>query len=260
MKKSLQSGCIGIIARLGSKRLTDKHLIKINKQPIITYLIRRIKNHFIKEINQHDLRIFILTGEENINKRLGALTEECGISIYYGDNKNIPNRMLEVINKYLFDYIITVDGDDVLCALEGIRKIYDSIHSGNKYVKTINYPFGMNSMGMTKVFLENSLQGREKQNLETGWGWIFNENECKNIGHSTKVDERLRFSLDYPEDLSFFKKLIQSELDILNKNTAEIIDFVIKKKIFLENMHLNNEYWENFRTQKSSEIKGVING
>jgi hypothetical protein len=46
----------------------------------------------------------------------------------------------------------------------------------------------------------------------------------------------------------------------LNKNTAEIIDFVIKKKIFLENMHLNNEYWENFRTQKSSEIKGVING
>ena len=89
MKKSLQSGCIGIIARLGSKRLTDKHLIKINKQPIITYLIRRIKNHFIKEINQHDLRIFILTGEENINKRLGALTEECGISIYYGDNKNI---------------------------------------------------------------------------------------------------------------------------------------------------------------------------
>ena len=159
-----------------------------------------------------------------------------------------------------FNFIISVDGDDILCSPEGMREVYMSILSGNKYVKTINYPFGMNSMGISKVFLENSLKEKEDWNLETGWGWIFKEKECKKIGHSTKLDERLRFTLDYPEDLQFFKKIINSELDVLNQNTAEIIDLVIKKKIFLENMHLNNKYWENFRTQRSSEIKGVING
>ena len=37
-----------------------------------------------------------------------------------------------------FDFIISVDGDDILCAPEGMRKIYDAILAGNQYVKTID--------------------------------------------------------------------------------------------------------------------------
>ena len=41
-----------------------------------------------------------------------------------------------------------------------------------------------------------------------------------------------------------------SDLDVLNQNTTDIIDFVINNKIFLENMHVNRDYWENFKTRK----------
>jgi len=44
---NITKGCTGIIARLGSTRLSDKHLIKVEGKPIITYLIERIKHHFI---------------------------------------------------------------------------------------------------------------------------------------------------------------------------------------------------------------------
>ena len=115
-------------------------------------------------------------------------------------------------------------------------------------------------MGMTKDFLANSLKEKKDRNLETGWGWIFNENECKSLGIVTELDERLRFTLDYPEDLSFFKKIIMSDLDVLNQNTTDIIDFVINNKIFLENMHVNRDYWENFKTRKLLEMQGVKNG
>lgn len=260
MKAKKLKGCIGIIARLGSKRLKDKHLIDINNHPVISYLIQRIKKEFFKEISNKQLEIFILTGSQDLNQKLAETAFEYGISIYFGNDTNIPMRMLELLTNKKFNFIIGIDGDDVLCAPEGMREIYDSILSGNQYVKTIDYPFGMNSMGLTKSFLVNSLKEKEDWNLETGWGWIFDKNKCKQLSRMTEPDERLRFTLDYPEDFSFFEKIIMSELDVLNQNTADIIGFVMEKKIFLENMHLNNKYWENVRTQQSLEIQGSNNG
>ena len=57
-------GCIGIIAKLDSKRLLNKHLIKVNGQPILKYLIDRIKNEFKNEINDKNLNLMILTGSK----------------------------------------------------------------------------------------------------------------------------------------------------------------------------------------------------
>ena len=34
-----RKGCVGIIARLGSKRLNDKHLIEINNHSIISIML-----------------------------------------------------------------------------------------------------------------------------------------------------------------------------------------------------------------------------
>ena len=88
--KHQKQGCIGIIARLGSKRLHDKHLIELKGIPIIAYLIERIKYEFSDEINQSLLEVIILTGDRGNNSRLDTVANQCGISIYYGDNNNIP--------------------------------------------------------------------------------------------------------------------------------------------------------------------------
>ncbi len=257
MKYKNLKGCVGIIARLGSERLKDKHLIEIDSHPIISYLIRRIKKEFEEEILSEELEIFILTGSQNLNQKLADIAFTYGISVYFGNDKNIPLRMLELLLDKKLDYIISVDGDDVLCAPEGMREVYNSLLDDSQYVKTIDYPFGMNTVGLKRSFLLNSLEEKEEWNLETGWGRIFDENICKILSKNIVIDERLRFTLDYSEDLLFFKKIIASELNILNRSTAEIINFVLGENIFLENSHLNNKYWDNVKTQQSLEIKGI---
>ena len=251
-----QQGCIGILARCGSKRLHDKHLLEINGQPVISYLIQRLKNEFYKEISKKQLEIFILTGNQKTNQRLADVAYKYEISVYFGHDLNIPLRMVDLIKNKKFDFILSVDGDDPLCSPEGMRKVYDDILAGNQYVKTVDYPFGMNSMGISKTFIENSLKGKENKRLETGWGWIFNENQCKIIKTNIIQDKRLRFTLDYSADYKFFNKIICSLDPIDNLTSSEIIEYVVKKKIYLENTHLNKDYWENFNTQKLLEMTG----
>ena len=123
-------GCIGIIARLGSMRLKDKHLIESNGKPIISYLIERIKYEFAREISEEYLEIFILTGEQKQNQKLVILAEEYKISSYCGHDTNIPIRMSELVTNKDFDFIINIDGDDILCAPEGVRQVQVDTQKG----------------------------------------------------------------------------------------------------------------------------------
>ena len=61
-----------------------------------------------------------------------------------------------VVTKYNYDFVISIDGDDIFCAPEGIKKIYKKMITSSKYVKTDGYPFGMNSMGLSKKFILES--------------------------------------------------------------------------------------------------------
>lgn len=235
----------------------------INGQPIISYLIQRIKNEFFQETSGNHLEIFILTGEQKKNQKLVKLAEDYKISSYCGHNNNIPIRMNELVTNMDFDFIISVDGDDILCAPEGMRQVYNSIKKGNNFIKTTSYPFGMNSMGMSKMFLKNSLdnfKNIETRNVETGWGWVFDEDKCMLIDGGYPKDERLRFTLDYLDDFIFFNKIILSDFDITSVKTKIIIDHVIINRVYSENMYLNTEYWKNFNKQQSEEIKGTNNG
>ena len=109
-----RQGCIGILARLGSKRLKGKHLLDINDRPVISYLIQRIKNEFSKEISNKRLEIFILTGNQKLNQKLADVAFKYEISVYFGHDKNIPLRMFNLLTKKKFDFIISIDGDDIL--------------------------------------------------------------------------------------------------------------------------------------------------
>ena len=252
--------CIGIIARLGSTRLHNKHLKNILGKPIIYYLIERIKYEFSVEFKNKELDIVILTGKKQDNLLLGEVAKSHDIKVFYGDNVNIPNRMLEVMLENNYKSIISVDGDDIFCSPEGMRKVFKCLVGGFRYVKTIDYPFGMNSIGLEIDFLKKSLNNNKNSTLETGWGWIFDERQCHTIKSEEKLDQRLRFTLDYEDDFKFFKSVILSDKDIIRSSSKKIIQTVIKNKIFIKNNYLNKNYWKNFNKEQLNEIKGVSNG
>jgi spore coat polysaccharide biosynthesis protein SpsF len=246
---------IVIVARLGSTRLKQKHLIEVENNTLIQHLANRIQYRVSQSINEADFKIIIATADEPGNRKFEELEFSFPVSVYYGSIHNLPLRQLECAEDLGLDNIISIDGDDILVSCEAIVKVFDALKKGAVYIKTAGLPLGMNIMGYSTAFLKSSLEKSNHAVLETGWGRIFDAGKLTilELGDYEK-DERLRFTLDYPEDADFFVKIISHfNKDITAATDAAIIDFVIGKEVFNINAFLNKTYWDNFSNQVNTE-------
>lgn len=242
-----------ITARLGSTRLSEKHLIEVNEKPFIKWLVERFSTAFKENIEKNELKIFITTSIKTENKKFESIFDKSEAEVFYGSDENIPLRHLECAIENNIDYIISIDGDDILCSTEASKVVVDRLLDGTKMVQTAGLPLGMNSTGYSKVFLEYSLKGIESNKLETGWGKIFDKNEIDVIKlRKDESIEKIRMTLDYEPDADFFKKVI-SNIDVLNVSDNILIDLIIKNKWNQLNDHLDDIYWSNFNKQKQEE-------
>lgn len=247
---------IVLTARLGSTRLKRKHLLPVNDRPIIETLIERISYEFKSELSDDLVKPILCTSDEPENRDFEFLSK-MGLSVFYGSKSNIPLRHLQAANQFHLNALISVDGDDILCSTIGMRKVYNALSSGHQYVSTTGLPFGMNSGGYSKDFLESSLRGHENDVLETGWGRIFSADTLREIPltfpHS---NELLRFTLDYDLDYQFFKLLIESyEGEINSASDEELVSFVEKNDLSQITEPVARKYWEDFNRLKEEEIK-----
>lgn len=245
---------IFITARLGSTRLKKKHMLTAAGSPLLMYLIKRIKNEFSPEIGGGDIMIIITTSDEQENREFELFIGE-GLVIYYGALSNIPLRHLQAAKGNSLDNIISIDGDDILCSVKGMRRIYEELIQGHQYVKTSDLPFGMNSMGYSVKFLEKSIEGHHNDVLETGWSRIFESGKLMDIKIKFPVqDNLLRFTLDYNEDYIFFKTLIEAVGDkIFSVSDKEITNHVLSNRLYRINENISREYWNNFYSKMEEE-------
>ncbi len=200
-----------IIARLGSSRLPHKHLIKANGKSFIEHLVNRIGFALAKELSEQKCKMVIATSNEDINRKFEEIKFDHPVSIYYGSINNIPLRQAECAVDLGFDKIVSVDGDDILISANGLEVIFQELNKGESLVKTTGLPLGMNVIGYSSLYLQSALANVVDESvLETGWGRIFDPVKMKviNLGEYQN-DERLRFTLDYPEDAVFFKEIIE---------------------------------------------------
>jgi spore coat polysaccharide biosynthesis protein SpsF (cytidylyltransferase family) len=240
-----------ITARLGSTRLNEKHLIEVNGKPFIEWLVKRFLISFNTKIKRNDLKIFITTSTKIENNKLESIFDESEVKVFYGSDENIPLRHLECAILNNIDYIISIDGDDILCSTECSKLVIHKLLMGSRMVKTEGLPLGMNVMGYSTEFLKESLQGFENAKLETGWGKIFNKEEIDIIKLKNYINkEKVRMTLDYEADADFFKKII-SNIDVLNVSDEELIEKIIANSWNEINADLEDIYWTNFNKQKN---------
>lgn len=207
---------IFINARLKSTRLPRKHLLEVNGKPIITYLIDRIR-HINKKIP-----IIIVSGcfEENQPFENIACT-------YFGDDINIPHRQLEAMENFYLDACVSVDGDDILCSPEQIKYIIKELEIAES-VKGTGLPFGMNAFGYRYDFLKEQIKTGQQ---DTNWTEGFDFSLVWN--HALTHNNKIRMTLDYPEDYEFFNTLIMRMGSIITEATdEEIIDQVERFKMY----------------------------
>jgi spore coat polysaccharide biosynthesis protein SpsF (cytidylyltransferase family) len=242
-----------ITARLGSKRLQEKHLIEVDGKTLIQYLVRRFSIAFEEKIRKNELKLFLTTSIQRENRKFEKFFDTNEVTIFYGSDDNIPLRHLECALQYDIDYIISIDGDDILCSTEATKLVIDSLLNGSKMVQVEGLPLGMNPTGYTVKFLDNSLKGKEPNKLETGWGKIFDKNEIEIIKVKVPYDyTEIRMTLDYEADANFFKTVI-SNIDVVNVTDTVLIDSIRKNNWSQFNIHLDDIYWSNFNAQKQQE-------
>jgi spore coat polysaccharide biosynthesis protein SpsF (cytidylyltransferase family) len=253
---------IFITARLGSKRLHEKHLIEVGNLTFIEWLILRYEYVFKSEILTKKVKLFLTTSNKVENLKFNEILSKYSIEIFFGDDMNIPKRYSDCAKKNNIDFFIVVDGDDILCSPVGSYKLFQSISENNNYdiYKIVGFPIGLNSSAYKLSYFVECLDKNKNSNLEIGWSRIFKDPLVKEIILGEyDIHSHLRFTLDYIDDAKFFKSIINYlGKKILYISDYELIDLVIKQEYYKINSYLSKEYWENYN--KSIQQENLSNG
>jgi spore coat polysaccharide biosynthesis protein SpsF (cytidylyltransferase family) len=246
---------IFITARLASTRLKQKHLIEIDGKPMIKWLVDRFIAGFENEIKNQKIQLFITTSKNEENNLFNEIFQNSNIKIFFGSDSNIPLRHLECAKANNIEYILSIDGDDILCSVEASKVVLNKLLDTGNLVKTIGLPLGMNVMGYTTLYLEKALMNNTYDKLETGWGKIFMEKNIVTIKIDNQLNcEKIRMTLDYEEDVIFFNDVIMGIGKEINSiSDRNLIDNIIKNDWSKSNEFLNDKYWNNFNEQKEAE-------
>ncbi|MBV8467928.1 MAG: glutamate-1-semialdehyde 2,1-aminomutase [Burkholderiales bacterium] len=246
---------IGILvtARMGSTRLTNKHIRKIGDRPALRWLLDRIGTEFQAELSAGSVSLWIATGNPQSNSTFSAVSEGSPAQVFFGSDDNVPLRHLQAARAHDLDALLSVDGDDIFCAPEAMRAVHDALTAGAGLVKTVGLPLGMNAWGYSTKVLDNAMSNASETVLETGWGRIFDGTEAAEIALDCPGAERVRATLDYPEDLSFFDRAAHDIPAWERLPTPDFVQAILDRGLHELNASVAERYWENFNMGISAE-------
>jgi spore coat polysaccharide biosynthesis protein SpsF len=230
-----------IEARLGSKRLPEKLLLKLGKKTVFEFLINRLKR--IKKID----KIVLATTKKLEDKKLIRLAKKNKINFYRGDEDNVLKRVYEAAKKNHADAILQVSGDspftDFKLASEWIE-IFTK-----KQVDIISdywgeFPGGVTAPVISVKALKKSLTlAKTKQDKEHVTRIIFlNQSKFRCLFLLSNKEQKLPkldLCLDEPADYTLLNFLVKK----YNANyfVTEDLVKVLKKNQKLLNINVNKK-------------------
>ena len=229
-----------IQARTQSTRLPNKVLALINDNPLIWYIIERLKS--CETIEQ----IILATSNREEDKKLIEIANDCKILSFVGDENDVLSRFYQAALKFNADPIIRITGDCPLVdpyLLDKMLGFY--LENGYDFVSNTiipTYPDGLDIeifsfKSLRKTFNEAKLKS-EKEHV-TPYIWknpgIFqlynyrNKEELSN--YRWTVDEQLDLELIRQIYSNFKPKIIFSFQDVIEMGKLNPQIFKINEKI-----------------------------
>ncbi|TGL77752.1 aminotransferase class III-fold pyridoxal phosphate-dependent enzyme [Leptospira yasudae] len=154
-------------ARMGSTRLPNKVMKKINDIPMIGILLKRLGQS--KTIN----KIILATSINSINDELVEYVSSIGYNVYRGSEDNVLERYYFAAKEFGADVIIRITGDCPLIDSNLVDEVVnDFLTNSVDYASNINppaYPDGLDtevfSFGALEDAYKNALAKREKEHV-----------------------------------------------------------------------------------------------
>jgi len=196
-----------ITVRVKSTRLPRKALLEIEGKSTIEHLIDRVK-----AARRPDL-VVLCTSTHPDDKVLVDVARRNGIEAFRGSPEDKLDRYLRAARNYGIDFIVNVDGDDILCDPKLIdRTIEHFKKTGSDCIFWRSFPVGAVPTGIKVEALERVCQLKEERDTEV-WGGYFTDTGLFKVEYLNASDDmkhpEFRMTLDYPEDLEFFKTIFK---------------------------------------------------
>jgi spore coat polysaccharide biosynthesis protein SpsF (cytidylyltransferase family) len=201
---------IFLAARSGSKRLPNKHFLKLNYNlRVIDLCILRLKK--IKLVN----KIFLCTTKKKEDDKFKNVCKLHNIKLFRGSTNNVAKRFIDCANKNTIKTIVRITAD---CPIIDPKLIDScvSLHFKKKSDYTTNtlklsYPDGLD----VEVFnLETLIKSQNllktNYNKEHVTTFMRKSKKIKKFNYKNSVNySNRRWTLDNLKDYLFFKKIIK---------------------------------------------------
>ncbi|MBI2565659.1 MAG: hypothetical protein HYV63_01325 [Candidatus Schekmanbacteria bacterium] len=235
-----------VIARLRSSRLPEKMLADVAGRPALQCVLERMSLPRLPEI-----RVLCTTVEPE-DDVLAELGRRLGWIAYRGPVDDVLARYLGAATEHGLDFFVNVDGDDLLCSWEHVDLILERFAvTGADYICCTGLPFGAAPLGVKTSALADVCR-RKKETDTQGWGKYFADSGRYRVERIAATGEGAgyRMTLDYPEDLAFFRAVLgrlgsaHEELTI-----ASIVAFLqANPEVAALSQAVSAAYYERFRT------------
>ena len=223
---------IVIQARLGSTRLKNKVLKKINGKTIIEIMMDRLS------FSKYAKNIIFAIPNNTQNKNLYFFLIKKGFNVQVGDELNVLKRFYSIAKKNNLKNIIRLTGDCPfidykiieLMSKKFFRKKLDYISISEKFAEGLDCEM-INYKSLKKIYKRAKLKS-EKEHVTL---YVrHNKDEFKTDELTTnKDDSNIRITLDEKKDFIVAKKIIKKFPKILKKKyipSSKIINFLKKNK------------------------------
>ncbi len=187
-------------------RLPGKATLDVKGKPVIERLLTRLA--LTKEADV----VALTTSTNRDDAHLMDRARRAGVEAFAGSEDDKLARYLGAMHKFSIDFAVIVDGDDLFVSVEHIDEaIREFRRTPADYITQVGLPLGAASFGVRAGALAEVVAAKAESNTEV-WGTYFTSRPGFQIRLMEESDPLLRqpevrMTLDYPEDLAFFRSV-----------------------------------------------------
>ncbi len=215
---------IFLAARSGSKRLSNKHFLKVNsKLRMIDLCVIRLKKAKLVK------KIFLCTTKKKEDDKFKNVCKLHKINLFRGSTNNVAKRIIDCAEKNYIKIIVRITADcpiiDPKIIDECIKLYFNKKSDYTSNTLKLSFPDGLDVevMSLEKLIESQNLY-RSKYNKEHVTYFIRRSNKFKKSNYKNlKNYSNRRWTLDKLKDFLFLKKVVSHFSENLNFSWKDLI-------------------------------------
>ena len=259
MTASRQPTHVGAVIPVRSlaSRLPNKPLLDVEGVTAIERIVALAQRcHYVEDV-------VIATTTDPSDDEIAAFAAARGWRCHRGSVNDVLKRLAEAARKSDFEIVVEIDGDDLLCSPEymdrGVERIREA---GVDFVSFSGLPIGATPNVLRAEALERAVALKHYNDTATGFFHFIEASGHFRVERIPVTDARhhhatVRMTLDYPEDLEFFRAVYR-EIDrgAVGDTLADLVElFQRRPDIVAVNGGLDEQYCAHFRAGLKGQLQ-----